>query len=83
MIEQKLVFRVTERQETLRTDAANPRQCKLTFRADCPDKSVLPDDAELTLTFGTAGSATRDLSQLKPGDRIAVLLKDTGPTTTW
>ena len=42
MTEQKLVFRVTERQETVRLDAAQPRQCRATLRSDCPDKNTCP-----------------------------------------
>ncbi len=78
MTETKLSFKVVERQETLRADAARPRQCKITFLADCPDKSILPDGSEMTLAFGTAGKATAELAKLQPGDRIVLLMKDEG-----
>ena len=77
MTEQKLVFRVTERQETVRLDAAQPRQCRATLRSDCPDKNILPD-AEMTITFGTQGKAAGELAKLQPGDRIVLLMKDEG-----
>ncbi len=78
MVEQKLSFKVVERQEITRLDAAQPRECKLTLRSDCPEKSVLPDGSEMTLVFGTQGKAAGELAKLQPGDRIVLLMKDEG-----
>ena len=77
MTETKLSFKVVERQETLEP-TPHARQCKITFLADCPDKSILPDGSEITLAFGTAGKATAELAKLQPGDRIVLLMKDEG-----